>query len=664
MSGHRGSTFPQRLALGALVCILWAAAPRAAVSEAPGPAVARPVLDPNADAEVVHCDIRVVDGVVAQGFNRLVEMRRTTAVFTARGADAEGVSSITYGRGTTVEYVSVRITTPDGAKRTLTPEKMFDQDLVRSGGLRLRRKSFVVPGIVPGSLVEVYSRTRSTDRRYVPDCWVLCQEDVPIRSLRLRIRPWKDMTFTLRTSVALRPAEPISVDPDGYRVIVLKDIPAWRFETWMPDMGATSPIVWGEYQGAHEAPRLVQALIGRGRTRKELAANLPVVDSMRTLAAEIVQGATTPAERAERLHRYCRDRIRNLSAVADSTGAGAPNRSGQSDVRPWTTLSRGEGSGLAVNLAFAGLAVAAELDVRLVLVGAGIRPWFGQSESIDDVEDVLVALSGPGGWHFYDPGSPGRPTGVISPSVEGTTAFLTNGGEPVPIQIPRAPAAHSRLTRAAELRLSPEGDAEGSLEVTWSGHALGDLREALEDVAVDERRTWLLAGLSRRWPNAEVDSFVFVPSADRREIEGWRCRVRLAKYATVAGDVMLAPMDPFEELHVDVLADSARRSDVHWDYSWTESDRIRLSAPAGGRVLLPALPGDVTLEGIFHGGCRGKVVGPGDALEFERTATFTRPRDGSIPRERWNELRARIGASLAHGRLDAEVIRTASPGQR
>ena len=51
-------------------------------------------------------------------------------------------------------------------------------------------------------------------------------------------------------------------------------------------------------------------------------------------------------------------------------------------------------------------------------------------------------------------------------------------------------------------------------------------------------------------PEAEVDSFRLVLPEDGVDPPGWTCRVRIPGYAAAAGDLLLAPLDPFEDPHV------------------------------------------------------------------------------------------------------------------
>lgn len=654
----RGNPF-----LPVAVALAWcvAAMPCGAASLDPAsPDLAHPRLDPAADAEVVRCEYRVVDGVVAQGFDRLVVMNRATMVYTARGAEAHGTSSILYGEGTEVDNLFVRVTAPDGRSRVVTPEKMVDQEVLRLGGMRLRRKTFVVPGLVPGSLVEVSSRIRMLDGWYVRDLFLPCQDDVPIRSLRVRVRPWKDRPFTLHSSVSLVPAEPPTTDAEGYRTIVVRDVPALVEEPWMPPFGRVSAFLYGEYGEPDVAPYSINRLAGRTGEGTDLRKVLPVPDTLAVIAKSIEGGATGLAERAERLFRHCRTGLRNLSFAADSASRPLPAAATMADVRPLQTLHRAEGTALGVNLALAGLAIASGLDTRLVLVSGEVPYWMGEAPSLASVARVLVAVARPGGWLFLDPGDPDQPPGLVDPSAEGVAAWLSGGGKVTDITMPRSPASASRLEREADLVLTPEGDVEGRLHVRWTGHLAAQERRAFAKLGAGERAGKALEGLRTRWPSAEVDSFEMVIPGDGIEPVEWACRVRLRGYAPAAGDLLLAPLDPFEELHVEVAADSSRRHPVHWDFSWSESDRVRIALPAGARVTPPRAPAAASMAGRFESDCSVREDAPGRGLVFERQAAFTCPAEGDLPAERWPELRAAIGASLAGSRLVAEIAAGAS----
>lgn len=651
----RRSGSPPKLVLGALAAILCARAlygvpAQAADLDPAGRALARPALDPDAEAEIIRWDVRVVDGVVAQGFDRLIESRRAVMVYSPRAAEQLGVAAIPFDDDTRIEFVSVTVTTPGGRRRTLQPEQMFDREVARIGKVRLRERRYSVPGLEAGSLVETYSRIRSLDGRYLRTLVVPVQEDIPLRSFVLRVRAWREESFTLRTNGAASLAGGVTVDADGYRRLEVRDLPARRREPLADAEWRTRLIVLGLYGDPVNPPRMARFTVGT-EIGKPLEAMLPVDDSVRVAAARIAPGDLPVSERIERLFRWCRTGLRNLSA----TDSSARSELGVDD-RPRVTLANGASDAQGVNVAFAALAIAAGLDVRLAVVVDGMQTAFGFATDPRHADRLVVVIADRGRWRWFDPGDPVHPPDFVEASLEGCTAYLLGKSVVSRTVVPRAPGRLSREERTASLHWSAAGGLQGTIETTYHGHLaalhLAELR--LLDRA--ERNVRALSSLRSRWTEAEADSFEWRLPADGIGPVGWRCRVRIPDYATLAGTTALVPLDPWPPVEARLTEDTLRTQPVKWPFAWTEALRVRLTLPEGARAIAPGLPDPLSLPEGPKVSATCRIGSAGGHVEFEREQAFGSA-DSPIPAERWKDVRGLLARcrEIALANIEVEI---------
>jgi hypothetical protein len=363
------------------------------------PALQHPVVDLGADAEVVQWDVRVVDGVVAQGFSRDVEEYRAIKVYTDRGAQVQSQANLPYPDGMTIDYLEVRCTSPDGKSRPVSPEKVFDRILLSLGRRTLKSRSFALPGVRAGTLIEYWTRTSSVNPRSVEDLWLPCQLDVPVRSFQLRVRPWVERTFLLRWNQTVARIEPGGRDTEGYLRMGVQGIPAYRSESDMPSEAESRFTLHGRYGGTPgEDPQTL-----RSRLTAEMTANFRTWwqsrDSVPAIAARVVGDATSPQVKAARLFEYCRRALKNTSAAAETAAASGLPRMGIEQTVQFVLDGRA-GDAFGINMVFGTLARGAGLSAHPALLLAPEAAAFDTSVIVADFARMVVAIRAEDGLHY------------------------------------------------------------------------------------------------------------------------------------------------------------------------------------------------------------------------------------------------------------------------
>ena len=191
-------------------------------------AMKTPIVEPDADAEAIFWEVQLDDKKSGKmSYNHYVRVK----IFTERGRERFSKFDIPFTKGKKVEEVAARVVKPDGTMIQLKPEDVFEREIVKVGKIRLQAKSFAVPGIEPGVIVE-YSYKETFKGDSADGERLIFQRDIPIQRATYSVRPYKGTTlqFNYHNMPDMRFVE----NTDGFYVGTLTNVPALKEESQMP----------------------------------------------------------------------------------------------------------------------------------------------------------------------------------------------------------------------------------------------------------------------------------------------------------------------------------------------------------------------------------------------------------------------------------------------
>ena len=166
-----------------LTCYIALASPSSALSQvdwkpiAPADlALKASVVEKDADAEAIFWEVRVSDEILGGTFGSKMHTSRpqyvtyaTTInnyvrlkVFNERGRESQSKIDIPYLGSWKIEDVSARTITSTGNIVELQKENVFERTIVKANGFKVKAKSFVLPNVEPGSIIEYRWKERRT----------------------------------------------------------------------------------------------------------------------------------------------------------------------------------------------------------------------------------------------------------------------------------------------------------------------------------------------------------------------------------------------------------------------------------------------------------------------------------------------------------------------
>src|SRR5262249_36306362 len=116
--------------------------------------MATPVVDKDAAAEAIFWEIAIEDTVGDYGLQANWSHYIRIKGFTPLGGEGQSKGENPYLQGTEVKNIAARTIKPNGQIVELQSNAINDRTLIKASGLKYKAKSFVLPGVEPGSIIE------------------------------------------------------------------------------------------------------------------------------------------------------------------------------------------------------------------------------------------------------------------------------------------------------------------------------------------------------------------------------------------------------------------------------------------------------------------------------------------------------------------------------
>ncbi|MBK7705827.1 MAG: DUF3857 and transglutaminase domain-containing protein [Acidobacteria bacterium] len=524
-----------------------------------------PVVEPDADAEAIFWEVRLDDEKKKKLFySHYVRVK----IFTERGREKFAKFDIPFMKDTTVEEVAARVIKPDGSVISLSPGDIFERDIIRAGKYVIRAKSFAVPGIEPGVIVEYqYKETLKGDS--ADNERLVFQRDIPIQRITYFVRPYKDRS--LRVSWRNMPEGRFVQEHDGYMSASAENVPALRDEPFMPPVDEVRRWALLNYNGSDFSWDVLGFnfeiyFAETTRIDKEIAAK----------AAELTAGIDEPQKQLRALFEFAQKKIRNVSYDPKMT---PEQREKVENKRASDTLKRGMGHSRDVDLLFAALAKAVGFTASMIFA-TDRSESFADPRTTSDPRVVHWAgiLVSKGTYNVpANPGTPFMPLGIIDWYEEGNYALVLGAvGSRWVKTTPSAPEKNLSK-RTAKLKLLEDGSLEGFVRVEHSGHQATSRRRDLFRKSPEEREKILIDGWKKSLVSAEISMFAFENFEEASQPLTYSFNVRVPNYAQKTGKRMFLQPNFFEFGSSPAFSSSTRTYGISFDYSWSEKDTSRLN---------------------------------------------------------------------------------------
>jgi hypothetical protein len=565
---------------------------------------------PGAHAMILYRSSNVSEKYVNTDGAYVDEYKRIK-IFTKEGTDQGNVELAFYKESSDIQEVRARTIHPDGSIVNFEG-KPFEKIIERRSGAKFLAKTFNLPDVQPGCIIEYKYRVQYKPHYLHDEYWVI-SSDLYMREGHFAILPYQSSYeyFPLYFRQFALPGKAATQhQPDGSYVLTVHDVPGIADEAYMPPLRTIEARV-EFYHLDIDAPSNETQDHFWARTEKKWNEELEHFINKKSVLDQELARIVSPTDSPET--KLCKiyarvQQIRDLGMEVRKTEKEEKQENIKKNANVEDMLHHGYGNGREINFLFVGLARAAGFEAAEVLVAPrNVNFFYPQLEDASELTADIVWVRAGTQEYYLDPAAVYFPFGIL-PWYETTTSGIRLGKTANDfVKVPNSPSADATIVRHADLSIDQDGLATGKLTVDFTGQKAALRREEdhLQDdtgrkkTIEDEIKGWLPEGST--FELAKIDNWD--KSDLPLQVEG---TVKLPTFGSLAGKRILIPATLFVAPQTKAFQTSIRHNAVYFDYPSEEIDNLTFRAPAGYKIETVPAP---------------KALKPGSVVSYEISAS-------------------------------------------
>ena len=558
-----------------------------------------PRVEPGADAEAIFWDVKVEDDASGGDLRLTLNHYIRIKIFTEHGKEQYAKVEIEQFGKRRIADIAGRTIKADGTIIELKKDGIFDRELVRAKGAKVRGKTFTLPNVEVGDIIE-YRYREYRDNELASYMRLYFQRDIPMWNVTYHVKPlnipWAP--FTMRSmSFAFQP-QPFKKEPDGYFATSMSNMPAFRQEAYMPpeDQLRAWMLIYYEEDKKLDPEKYWKEL---GKTDFAKFKQLTSADSqVKRTAAELVTGIDKPVNKLAALDLFCRTKIVNASSSASHLTA-EQRKTIKENHSPGDTLKQKAGWSMDIDYLFAALANAAGFEARMARIPDRNDTFFDRRRpSWYFIDNFSVAVKVDDQWLFYDPTSRFLEQGMLRWQEEGEPALIVDAKEGFWTNTQHLEPPRTLRRHRGTFKLLDNGTLEGAVEYMYTGHAgRGYKLEYGEMSAAQQEEDWKKS-LKDRLSTAEISAFEMKNLDDAMLPLIVKHEVTVPGYATRTGKRILLQPAFFQRNIGPRFTATTRKWDIYFDYGWREDDEVTIDIPDGWELDDPVSPQSTDIQNM------------------------------------------------------------------
>lgn len=572
-------------------------------------------VEKDADAEALFWEVRLDDSKLDEfSLKHYVRVK----IFTERGKETQSKVDLPYFSGNQVKDIAARVIKPDGSISELKKEDIFERTIVKGSGAKIKAKSFALPGVEPGAIVE-YRWREVVPGGSANHSRLQFQREIPVVNVTYYLRPFQGMRylpFRLGTAQFLK-------DKDGFYKITASNMEAFREEPRTPPEDELRSWLFLYFSEEEKLdPDKYWKNYGKLVYERVKSSMKPDSEAKNAIAG-IVGDASDPEEKLRRIYDFCRIKIKNLSD--DASGLTEDERNKLKDNKsPGETLKKQSGTGSDIDLLFAALAQAAGFDTHFALSGNRDDLFFSKNLANSYfLRSSFIAVKVGDKWEFFSPAEKYTEFGMLGWPEEGQDALVLDAKEPFWVSTPVSGPEKSVEKRTGKFRLLDDGTLEGDVRIEYTGHLGFDKKEYNDDDSPTQREDTLRESIRKRMSTAELSDIKIENVADPLKPFTYSYHIRVPGYAQRTGKRLFLQPGVFSHSAGSLFPAASRKYDVYFNYPWSESDHLTIDLPPGFSLDNAEQPASITPE-MTRQVCADKISikSDGRILVYEREFFF------------------------------------------
>jgi uncharacterized protein DUF3857 len=525
-------------------------------------------------------------------------------ILTEEGRKYADIEIPFYKSGGNIVNVHARTVEPDGTIINFSG-KAFDKTIVKARGVKYLAKTFTLPDVRVGSILEYYY-TVDLPERYVFDShWILSNE-LFTKAAKFTLRPYDgdNPPMYLRWTWHNLPTgsgQP-KQGPDHVIGLEVNDIPAFQTEDYMPpenEMKSRVDFIYSEDTFESEPAKYWKKL---GKRRyDQLEKFIGKRKAMDEAVAQIVSSSDSPEVKLQKIYSRVQQ-IRNTSFEAEKTEQEQKRNKEKPPENVEDVWKKQYGSGTDLTWLFLALARAAGFEASGMWV-PDRQNYFFQQQTMDGqrLDENVAAVNLNGKEVFFDPGTAFIPFGMLPWSETGVTGLKLDkdGGSWLRTTLPSS--SDSAVQRKAQLKLSESGDLEGKVELSFTGLEASQRR--MEERLTDdtERKKYLEDEIRNAVPAAcEVELTNQPDWKNSSSPLVAEFTLKIPGWVSGAGHRALMQVGLFSAPEKRLFDHAARVYPIYFSYPFVRNDDVTIDLPLGWQVATVPQPQKLDAKAVVY----------------------------------------------------------------
>ena len=598
-------------------------------------------VDSSADAEALFYEIHIQDTIQGDMLRLEFECYERIKIYNERGQAACTQVEIPYAKGTSVEDIAARTIRKDGTIAELKGSSVFDKTLLKGRGFKARAKSFALPAVEGGCVVE-YQWTEVRHSSSVGASVYPAQLAIPIRDLTIFLKPVADPDWPYEMRLrGLNLTFPLPKTlTDGSVMAQIHGIRAIGNEPHMPPADQVRGWLVVDYIERNE-PDIQEFWMRLARDNAKTFGRIPTPSKeIRRVADSLTTGVAEFEPRIQRLYDFCRSRIKNVYDDANGFTDEFQKQLTERNLTPETTLRERIGTPYGIEMLFASLASAAGFKARIALVTDRSETFFDPSARLPgSLNNFMVAVHVVASWRFYDPAVPYVNCGMLPWWEEGEDALILDEDHPEFVTTSLSSPDASLERRTARMRLDENGNLEGDIRIEETGHLAHQRKEDLDEKSPEAREDLLRKEIRAQWATAKISDVSIGGIADPFAPPSVSYHVMIPQYAQRVGRRLLLRPGLFQVGQHAPFPSSNRRYSIYFHYPSSEDDSVLLELPTGYTVESDPVPSPLSSGRMISHRIQMSLSSDSSKMLFRRWFRFGDDATLLVPASEYEELK-------------------------
>ncbi|MGH1364962.1 MAG: DUF3857 domain-containing protein [Calditrichia bacterium] len=532
-------------------------------------------------------DRDLLDGrIIYQTFKRI-------RVASEAGRDYAKVTLPFVHRKSKIEEIQARCVLPDGQTILLDKSQIEEQEFVKTKGLRIKQKTFTVPGVTTDCIIEYYYRIRTPERIKI---WKF-QTDIPLvyGELSWEFYRGKGVPFGWgkllsgvltpnytwenfkNVEVAMLPEDKDDKKEALFRV---RNVPALADEPFSPPDVSIQGIIHFYYSGEDKLSAFWLRVSGdieesyNEFTKKDKEAKA-LVEKWRMLPDN--------AARMRAAHDWLQNNIVNVDYFEDEEKDFKENKH-MKDM-----LKREYGSSVDINFSY--LYFLRKMGISANLVYTHDRednPFFKSVKRWQFDRSFVVTPKGINDYYYHSPAQKNVPYREIPWYYQGSVAYLINETGYKFMNVPMLDSKKNKFSRFLWLAMDDEFQLEGEMLERFEGQYGYRERLYLDDLSEVEIEEYFKEDFLERFPIGNMDSLALESLEEGEKRLDVKCNVNLeAEIQEVGNRILIKPVE-IMGAYENPFISADRQNDIVFQFAGDEIESVTLNLPEGW--IVDALP--------------------------------------------------------------------------